>query len=125
MEVVVGGMGVFIVVQAVIVSGWTDSVVGVWALFGFFGPAGILSYAVLSQSFPPELAGRVITGLNVLVFSAAFLVQWGIGAVIDLWPVSESGGYAPIAYQAAFGVILAVEVATLIWFAVFPRGTKG
>jgi len=30
-----------------------------------------------------------------------------------------------MAYQAAFGVILAVEVATLIWFAVFPRVLRG
>ncbi len=79
---------------------------------------------MLSQSFPPKLAGRVITGLNLLVFSAAFLVQWGIGAVIDLWPVSESGGYAPIAYQAAFGVILAFQVVTFIWYAVFPKVIK-
>ncbi len=122
--VAVGGMGTFIVLQAALAFGWTESVAVVWGLFGFFGPAGILSYAVLSQSFPPGLAGRVITGLNVLVFSAAFALQWGIGAVIDLWPVSESGGYAPMAYQAAFGVILAFQVATLIWFAVFPKVLK-
>ncbi len=116
------GMGLFITVQTVLVWQWRDGALAAWMLFGFFGTAGILPYAALTQSFPPALAGRVITGLNVMVFSASFLAQWGIGTIIDLWPKTASGGYAPDGYRAAFAVMLALQVLGLLWTAVFRKG---
>ncbi len=116
------GMGLFITVQTVLVWQWRDAALAAWMLFGFFGTAGILPYAALTQSFPPALAGRVITGLNVMVFSVSFLAQWGIGAIIDLWPKTASGGYAPDGYRAAFAVMLALQVLSLLWTAVFRKG---
>ncbi len=113
----------FIVVQAAIVFRWTDAVLPLWMAFGFLGTTAIVFYAALSQSFPAHLAGRANTGLNVLVFSAAFGAQWGIGAVIDLWPAAADGGYAADAYATAFGVLLVPQVLALIWFAVF-RGAE-
>ena len=110
-------MTAFMAVQAAIVFGWTGAALLLWVLFGFFGTAGILPYSVLSQSFPSHLAGRVITGLNFLVFVAAFLGQWGIGAVINLWPSAAEGAYAAAGYQAAFGMMLALEAAAFAWFA--------
>lgn len=88
----------------------------VMILFGFFGTSGILPYAVLSQSFPPHLSGRVNTALNLLVFLAAFSAQWGIGAIIGKWPVTETGGYSPIGYRAAFILMLGLQFLTFMWF---------
>jgi hypothetical protein len=85
-------------------------------LFGFFGTSGILPYAALSQSFPLRLSGRVNTALNLLVFLAAFAAQWGIGAIIAQWPVTQSGGYAPAGYQVAFATLLIIQLATILWF---------
>ena len=118
LTVAVFGMSVFMLVQALIVLEWTALTLPLWVLFGFFGTTGIICYAVLSQSFPLHLVGRANTGLNVLVFVAAFSAQWGIGAVINLWPTAADGGYLPPAYQAAFGVILGLQVLGLIWFIV-------
>ncbi|MCC8999998.1 MAG: MFS transporter [Candidatus Contendobacter sp.] len=84
-----------------------------WVLFGFIGVVGTLTYAILTQAFPPALAGRVNTALNVLVFVAAFAGQWGMGAIINCWPVSN--GYAEPGYQWAFGLALAAQLATWIW----------
>jgi predicted MFS family arabinose efflux permease len=92
-----------------------------WGLFGFFGTSGILPYAVLSQSFPPQLSGRVNTALNLLVFVTAFLAQWGIGSVIELWPAAEGTGYAPAGYRAAFGAMLAAQGLTFLWYVVGRR----
>ena len=84
--------------------------------FGFFGTAGIVPYAALSQAFPAHLAGRVNTALNLLVFVMAFVAQWAIGAVIDLWPQTADGGYAAQGYQVAFAVMLALQVLALAWY---------
>ncbi|MFO8085449.1 MAG: MFS transporter [Desulfobacterales bacterium] len=94
---------------------------GRWAspgliLFGFFGTAGILPYAALSQSFPSHLSGRVNTALNLLVFIAAFSAQWSIGVIIGLWPVTETGGYSPCGYKTAFTLMLILQVMAALWF---------
>jgi len=114
------GMSGFMVVQALIVVEFPLSHPAltsmVWMAFGFFGTAGIVPYAALSQAFPAHLAGRVNTALNLLVFVMAFVAQWAIGAVIDLWPQTADGGYAAQGYQVAFAVMLALQVLALAWY---------
>jgi predicted MFS family arabinose efflux permease len=116
LHVAVFGMSVFMVVQMLIILEWTPSAIPLWILYGFFGSTGIITYALLSQSFPGSLAGRVNTGLNVMVFVTAFGGQWGIGEVINLWPISREGNYASVAYKAGFGLMLALQVISVLWF---------
>ena len=114
--VAVTGMSAFIVVQALLtleVTSWAHTL---WILFGIFGTTGIIPYAVLSQSFPLHLSGRVNTALNLLVFVVAFSAQWGIGAIINLWPGTADGGYAPPGYQAAFAMMMLLQLLSLLWF---------
>ncbi len=113
--VAAAGMLVFMLVQAWIVSGRVSNARLVWMLFGFFGTSGILCYADLSQRFASRLAGRVNTGLNLLVFIVAFTAQWGIGAVIDIWPSTRTG-YAVVGYQAGFGLMLGLQAMAMVWF---------
>jgi hypothetical protein len=116
-----GGMALFILTQsAILFSG--GSLLLLWVLFGFFGTSGVLNYAILSQSFPPALAGRVNTALNLLVFMAAFAGQWGMGAIINHWPMA-SGGYADVGYRWAFGLVLALQALTWGWLALGGRRT--
>ena len=122
--VAVTGMVLFMVILFIITLGISGWVLPLWLLFGFFGTAGILPYAVLSQSFPPELSGRVNTALNLLVFIFAFVTQWGIGSVIEMWPTTSSGGYSPAGYQAAFSILLALHIVTLLWFFIAGRKLK-
>jgi len=114
------GMSGFMVVQVLIVVEFPLShpalTLMVWMAFGFFGTAGIVPYAALSQAFPAHLAGRVNTALNLLVFVMAFVAQWAIGVVIDLWPQTASNGYAAEGYQVAFAVMLALQVLALAWY---------
>ncbi len=114
-----GGMGVFMVAQLLLALGVTAATLPLWMLFGFFGTAGILPYAVLSQTFPAALAGRVNTAINLLVFVAAFASQWGIGAIIDLWPTA--GGYDPRGYATAFGLVLGLQALAFVWFVMGGR----
>lgn len=119
--VAVSGMGTFMLMQLLVITGLSWWALPVWMLFGFFGTSGIISYAVLSQSFPAHLAGRANTALNLLVFVVAFIAQWGMGAVIELWPVSAQGGYHPAGYQVAFGMMLALQILSLLWFFVVGK----
>ncbi|MEQ8193956.1 MAG: MFS transporter, partial [Rhodospirillales bacterium] len=119
--VMLSGVIVFMAVQGLIVLQWREAILIQWIAFGFFGTTSILSYAILSQAFPSDLAGRVNAGLNLLLFSAIFFVQWGIGAVIDLWPATQEGRYAPAGYQASFGMMLGLQCAALGWFCLYRR----
>jgi MFS family permease len=116
-----GGMALFMLTQlAILYSG--GSLLVLWVLFGFFGTSGVLNYAILSQSFPLALAGRVNTALNLLVFVAAFAGQWSMGAIINYWPVA-GGGYADVGYRWAFGLILTLQAITWAWLALGGQHT--
>lgn len=43
-----------------------------------------LSQPALAQAFPVHMAGRALAAYNLAVFIGVFLLQWGIGAAIDL-----------------------------------------
>jgi predicted MFS family arabinose efflux permease len=116
MTVAAVGMLCFIGVQFLLVVQCTSLTLLLWLLFGFFGTSCILPYAVLSQSFPRNLSGRANTGLNLLVFVAAFAAQWVIGLIINLWPQTPSGGYAPTGYSTGFGLIVTLQVAAAAWY---------
>jgi predicted MFS family arabinose efflux permease len=119
--VAVSGISAFMCMQLLVVVGVSRWVQPVWMLFGFFGTSGIICYAVLSQHFPVYLSGRANTALNLMVFVVAFMAQWGMGAVIELWPVTAQGGYDPAGYRVAFGMMLALQILALIWFFLVGR----
>ena len=76
----------------------------------------MLCYPWLSSHAGARLSGRANTAVNLLMFLCAFAAQYGIGAIIDLYPRTPNGGYPPEAYQTAFAIVLALQGATLIWF---------
>ncbi|WP_315773479.1 MULTISPECIES: MFS transporter [unclassified Bradyrhizobium] len=90
-----------------------------WLIIAIVGAATVLSFAIISDYYPKELAGRANGALNVVHFGWGFLAQYGIGVLLAQWPQSN-GHYPVIAYQVAFGVNLALQAAALIWFAA-PR----
>ncbi len=111
-----GFLLVFMAIQTVILFEPVAMASLVWFAFGMFGQAGILAYAWLAQYFGADLAGRSNGCLNTLVFGIAFASQYAIGAVIDLWPATSSGGYEPVAYQVSFGLLLVLQALTFFWF---------
>jgi predicted MFS family arabinose efflux permease len=123
MNFAITGMGLFVLMQVGLVLQWTDFTLPLWLIFGFLGTTGILPFAVLPRRFPPELAGRVITSVNLLIFLTAFVAQWGIGAIINMWPKTEAGDYAVEGYQVAFAVTFGMQLLGLIWYVVYRRDT--
>jgi predicted MFS family arabinose efflux permease len=119
-SVYAAGVGLFLLLQVPLALGRGGAPLPVWIAFGFLGTAGSLAYSLLPQRFPLALAGRAMTALNALVFFSAFLVQWGMGAVIDLWPATAAG-YDPAGYRAAFALLLCLESAAWIWMVAAMR----
>ena len=77
-----------------------------------FWVTNLLVYSVLTQDFPKKLTKRN-TASNMLSF-VAFIVQWGIGLVINQWPV-VNGNYDP-ATSISFVLLVFFEICALIYF---------
>jgi predicted MFS family arabinose efflux permease len=109
------GMTLFLTTQFSMAFGWATSPLLVVVFFGFLGSSCILTFSGLAQIFPKKYSGRVSTILNVQVFMGAFIIQWGVGAIIELWPTTEIG-YDPASYQVAIGVLVLMQAAGLVWY---------
>jgi predicted MFS family arabinose efflux permease len=121
----VAGMGLNFVCMAFIVAGRGGPLLIFWLLFAMTGQIGVLAYAHVSRVLGRELAGRSNTGLNFLMFASAFAGQAWIGWMLDLWPLTPAGGYDPAGYRTAFAILLALQLAAMLWFFLLrPRATK-
>lgn len=115
MTVAAAGMVLATAVQAAMLLGLPLPPVVAWVLYPLFASASVLIYAVLSQGFPAELAGRVNTAANLLMFVVAFSLQWGLGYIMDAFPPGAAGGYAPEAHRLALLIVVAMQAAALLW----------
>ena len=113
--VVRAGVGLSLIVQIMIAAEFTSLAVILCAGFGFFGSSTLLVYALLGQSFPKHMVGKVNTAQNMLIFIGAFVLQWGIGVIIDFWPSPGDGRYDPAGHQTALIIVIALEVLAFIW----------
>jgi len=123
-SVFVAGTGAFILFQLLVTIAGRDVALASWIGYGLFGTAASLSYAILPQRFPSALAGRVNTALNSMVFGWAFVVQWAMGAIIDLWPL-PAAGYSPLGYRVGFGAALAIALCAWVWMLVRMQRMPG
>jgi MFS family permease len=112
---------VFICVQIAVIDRLAVSSFILWGAFAMFGSMTVLSYSMLAEHFVEQRIARANAALNVLHIGAAFAVQYAMGAVTSGWPADASGQYPVAAYQAAFALPLAVQIAALIWFIWAPR----
>ncbi len=92
----VSGMTLFICIQALMAFNVAFPAPVIMLGFGFFGTSGILAYTALTLDFPISLSGRVTTGINMMVFIAAFIVQWAMGALCRAFPESQAAPQAQI-----------------------------
>jgi MFS family permease len=86
-----------------------------WLALAGFVSLGMLIATYVSLSFPPSLAGRANSAYNLLLFVGAFFAQWGIGLLIDLF--QRKGASPADAIRGALGVVLVLQIASLVAFA--------
>ncbi len=99
----------FVVMAANIALGSATGWPG-WALFCVTSTFVSLSQPAVAMAFPPAMAGRALSAYNLVIFAGVFVVQWGIGLVIDGW--LALGLSEPDAYRAAMAVFLLACVAS-------------
>jgi hypothetical protein len=64
--------------------------------------------------FPATLAGRALSAYNLVIFVGVFVVQWGIGLLVDAF---RQAGWSDVdAFRGAFGVFLATSALSYAWF---------
>lgn len=117
--VTLGFIAIFLSAQLALLFNPTDRYVAIalWCVFGMTGHVAVISYPWLSRYFGQSLSGRSNTAANLLMFLWAFIVQYGVGAIIGVFPSGTNGGYAPEAYRWAFGAAFAVQLTALAWLA--------
>jgi sugar phosphate permease len=120
-RVIVGLTCAFMAAQALIVFELLPDSALPWLAFGLLANGAALVYPLLNGHFPLALSGRVSTALNTLAFFGAFAGQYLMGTAIDLWEPLPGGGYQGEAYRAVFGGILALQVLSVVWYAVTVR----
>lgn len=116
LKVVTMGLTGAILVQAAMLTTSHPLSWLLWIALAAFVSLGMLIATYVSLSFPPSLAGRANSAYNLLLFVGAFVAQWGIGVLIDMF--QRNGASLADAMRTAFGVVLVLQIASLIAFAV-------
>ncbi len=73
-----------------------------------------LTQPAVAMSFSTSLAGKSLTSFNLLIFLGTFIMQWGIGLIIDL---SQYFGKGVIqSFQISFSVYLLICIVCYLYF---------
>ncbi len=73
-----------------------------------------LTQPAVALSFPTSLAGKSLTSFNLLIFVGTFIMQWGIGLVIDLSKFFGKGEVQ--SFQISFSVYLVICLISYFYF---------
>lgn len=102
-----------LVLAAVIVAGPAAGAAAL-ALYCISSTFVSLAQPAVGMVFPASLAGRALSAYNLVIFLGVFVVQWGIGLLVDGFRI---GGLGEVdAFRGAFGVFLATSIASYGWF---------
>jgi len=107
-----------LVLAAIVVAG---PAAGAWAWAAFCVSCTFVSLAqpAVGMAFPPALAGRALSAYNLVIFGGVFVVQWGIGLLIDGFGALGLG--AVDAFRAAMAVFLACSAGSYGYFMLANR----
>ena len=108
------GVPLNFLVQVYIVCAGADAGALSWALFCMSSSFVSLAQPAVGMAFPAALAGRALSAYNLVLFFGVFVVQWGVGLMIDGF---QSIGFAePMAFRAAMSVFLFSCLASYVYF---------
>jgi predicted MFS family arabinose efflux permease len=118
-RLVVRGVPFSLVWLAVIVC-WPDPL-GAWAWAVWCVACTFISLLqpAVGQAFPASQAGRALSAFNLVIFAGVFVLQWGIGLLID---ELTAGGFAESqAFRVALGVFGVFSLLSYVWYGWPPR----
>ena len=109
-----GGVAAALVFLALLVFQVTAGAVLLWGAYVFCGTSATLAHSIVTRRYPREMAGRINTALNTFTFFGIFVGQWGSGAILNVWPPTQSG-YDPRGYAWALAALWAIQAAGFAW----------
>ena len=90
-------------------SGWLG-----WAIFCVSSSFMGLAQPAVGMAFRASLAGRALSGYNLIIFSGVFVVQWGIGLLVDGF---QAAGWGTVAsFQGSMTILLCCCVTSYLYF---------
>ena len=94
-----------------------------WALFCMLSTCASLSQPAVAMAFPSSMAGRALSAYNLVIFAGIFVVQWGIGLLVDGF---EALGWSELqAFRGAMAVFLGVCVLSYAVFLAVKAHNRG
>ena len=93
----------FLVLAFILVAGPAAGAIA-WSLFCVSSTFLALAQPAVGMAFPPALAGRALSAYNLVIFGGVFVMQWGIGLLIDGFGAIGLGEVA--SFRAAMAVFL-------------------
>jgi predicted MFS family arabinose efflux permease len=111
--IVLGVPSSFVVLGLILLGG---PAAGAWAWAAFCVSSTFLAFVqpAVGLAFPPALAGRALSAYNLVIFAGVFVVQWGIGLLVDGFlaaGLTETG-----AFRGALSVFLALIMLSYAYF---------
>jgi len=85
-----------------------------WTAYCFCCIVLSLTQPAVGLSFPTHLAGKALTSHNLLFFVGIFILQWGIGFIIDF---TQTLGYSEIfGFRVAIFILLVLNILSYLYF---------
>jgi nitrate/nitrite transporter NarK len=118
-------VGTVAVVAFELAIAWAGGPSAWWLWLGYAAAATVYTLVQprVGLAFPAHLAGRALTGFNLVIFSWMFASQWGFGVAIDAF---RAGGLDEVAaFRAAMVAFASLHAACLALFVAWPRRWGG
>ena len=113
------GLPVSLLLIAIIIIAGPQATTWVWALFCISCTFVSLAQPAVAMAFPAALAGRALSAYNLVIFVGVFVVQWGIGLMVD--GLLSLGLAELAAYRGAMAAFLACCTASWLYFVLAGR----
>lgn len=113
-RLIAGGLPLSLLMLAAIIIAGPAAGAAAWALFCMSSTFVSLAQPAVGLAFPPALAGRALSAYNLVIFAGIFVVQWGIGLLIDGF--GAVGLSEVVSFQVAMAVFLACCVMSYGYF---------
>jgi hypothetical protein len=81
-----------------------------------------LTQPAVALSFPTSLAGKSLTSFNLLIFIGTFIMQWGIGLIIDF--CIYLGKEEVQSFKISFTVYLIICIFSYLYFILNNKNEK-
>jgi predicted MFS family arabinose efflux permease len=92
---------------------------GAWALFCLSSTFMSLAQPAVGMALPQAIAGRALSAYNLVIFAGVFMMQWGIGLLID--GLLALGWSELASFRGALTVFLVLSIASWLYLLLGPR----